>query len=664
MAIRAKRGYQFGAFRLDATDRLLYREGELVALAPKAIDTLLLLVANSGQVLKKDEMMKQLWPDTFVEDGTLAQYISLLRKALGDSATWIENHPRRGYRFIAPVEEIGTPPAELQIEEHTRSRTVIEEEVVAEHQPDSRFPIIWAGLALLGAVAAAAVIWISVRDKPARSFGSVAVLPFRTVSDSGEDYLADGITEALITRLTNLKGLRVVSYSRVRRFKGSSEEATKIGRQLGVEAVIDGTVRVASGRLRVSVHGVDTKSGYTIWAIDRLEAKPEGLLDIEGQLAEAAAQRVRGQLTARERDLVTKSRATNAEAYDLVLRARGADPETAAQMLQRAAQLDPGFADAYGWLALAELRTYNAGLGGQETLRKAISNANRALSKDPNATIAIRALAHISHATGREVEGLLMARRALESSPDDLDAIAAAAESYFRTGLYDRAIPLYEKALAGEPGSLEFRSQMARMYLYLGQQKNGIEVISPLSLSQAGIFGMLLYAETGQMAKAVEIARGQPSRPPYGFAAYMSGNVLAAAGDRAGANEMWAKGVRSGGVLLSRNENPMTRVLDGMNHARLGRREQALRTIELSLATDPQHPVLLFFAAQTRALLGLRREALDTLKAAVENGFFNLPMIEYLTRPGMSFHILRDDPEFRPLRVDLARRIDELRARY
>ena len=323
----------------------------------------------------------------------------------------------------------------------------------------------------------------------------------------------DGITEARITRLTNLEGLSVVSYSRVRRFKGSLDEAAEIGRQLGVEAVIEGTVRLASGRLRMTVHGVDTKSGYTIWAIDRFEAKPEGLLDIEGQLTEAAAHRVRGQLTARERDLVTKSRATNAEAYDLVLRARREDPATAVQMLHRAVQLDPGFADAYGWLALAQLRTYNLRLAGPETLRKAISNANQALSKDPNAPIAIRALAHIHHATGREVEGLLMARRDLESSPDDLDAIAAAAEAYFRNGLYDRAIPLYEKALAGEPTSVEFRSQLARMYLFLGEYKNGIEVISPLPLSQAGLFGMLLYAETGQMAKAVEMARGE--RPAF-----------------------------------------------------------------------------------------------------------------------------------------------------
>jgi len=313
----------------------------------------------------------------------------------------------------------------------------------------------------------------------------------------------------LITRLTNLKGLRVVSYSRVRRFKGSSEEAAEIGRQLGVEAVIEGTVRVASGHVHVNVHGVDTRNGYTSWAIDRIESTPERLLNMEAQLAEAAAQRVRGQLTAGERELIAKSRATNAEAYDLVLRARGADPLLAIEMLSRAVQLDPEFADAYGWLSLAQLTAYEQRLAGPDIIRKAISNANQTLSKDPNASIAIRALMRIHHISGQEVEGLLTARGALEKSPEDLDAIAAAAEAYFWNGLFDRAIPLYEKALAGEPANMEFRRQLSRMHLYLGRHKDALQVISPLPVRQAGIFGMMLYAETGQMEKAVEIARGE-----------------------------------------------------------------------------------------------------------------------------------------------------------
>jgi Tol biopolymer transport system component/DNA-binding winged helix-turn-helix (wHTH) protein len=103
MADGARFVYQFAAFRLDATDRLLYRDGLLVPLPPKVFDTLTILVANSGHVVGKDELMKQLWPDTFVAEGTLTQNISLLRKALGEGGKWIENHPRRGYRFTAPV---------------------------------------------------------------------------------------------------------------------------------------------------------------------------------------------------------------------------------------------------------------------------------------------------------------------------------------------------------------------------------------------------------------------------------------------------------------------------------------------------------------------------------------------------------------------------------
>src|SRR2546425_10195256 len=114
MALTARPLYRFGPYRLDAKDRLLYKSDELVALPPKVFDTLLLLVTSGGHVLSKDEMIKQLWPDTFVEEGTLTQYISVLRKALGEGGSWIENLPRRGYRFTVPVEELPNDVAELR----------------------------------------------------------------------------------------------------------------------------------------------------------------------------------------------------------------------------------------------------------------------------------------------------------------------------------------------------------------------------------------------------------------------------------------------------------------------------------------------------------------------------------------------------------------------
>src|SRR5713226_9230115 len=120
--------YEFAAFRLDAAERLLLRDGRPVPLTPKVFDTLLALVERSGHLVEKDELINKLWPDTFVEEATLARNISDLRKALGEAHKYIETVPKRGYRFVASVMELGNDGAELVLEEHTRSHVVIEEE--------------------------------------------------------------------------------------------------------------------------------------------------------------------------------------------------------------------------------------------------------------------------------------------------------------------------------------------------------------------------------------------------------------------------------------------------------------------------------------------------------------------------------------------------------
>jgi DNA-binding winged helix-turn-helix (wHTH) protein/TolB-like protein len=676
MATGPRHVYRFGAFRLDATDRLLYRDGELVALPPKVLDTLLLLATNHDRVLGKDEMMKHLWPETFVEEGTLTQYIFLLRKALGDSASWIENHPRRGYRFAAPVEEHQDEIARLPIEEPPPAPRPAEGKGI-QVRGLTRLRLIVVGLALVAAVAAAALLRIDRKPSTGASFHSVAVLPFRTVGDSENDYLADGVTDALITKLASLRGLRVVSYSRVRRFKNSAEEAAQIGRQLGVEAVIEGTVRVRAGQMRLSVHAIDTRTANTLWADDGFEASSTALPSLEKQVAQAIALRLKGHVTSPERDLITKSGPGNAEAYDLILRARaalkradmGEGAEPAVRMLERAAQIDPMSADAHGWLAFA---LSDVAAKAPEGLRAAISHANLALSADPNSLIAIRALAKIQHATGRQVEGLLLAKRALDTNPDDLDAIAAAAHAYFRTGLNDRAIALYEKALKWEPENHEFRAQLVRIYYFSGEYKKGINVLSERPLSDTGTFGttfgLFMYVETGELAKAIEIVRNERkynAHPEaHGFAVYSRGAVLEAAGDLAGARQIWAEFVRRQAPRTA-EKLPATLYGSSLAYAKLGDRENAMDCVRRLLAGDPGHPVKLFFASEAHALLGNRREALDSLKAAVANGFLNLPMIEGMARSRVcTLYSLRNDPEFLAIRAELARRLDELRARY
>ena len=298
------------------------------------------------------------------------------------------------------------------------------------------------------------------------------------------------------------------------------------------------------------------------------------MLHLETQLAEAVALRLRGQLTSSERDLITKSGTNKPEAYDLVLRARAAlrdgdtlaNQESAVQLLQRAVQIDPEFADAYGWLAFVQRRAYGGGLG-QDTLRAAIFNANQALLRDPNSLIAMRALAHIQHTTGRKVEGLLMARRALDTNLEDLDATAAAAEAYFRAGLSDRALPLYEKALRWEPENAEFRSQLGSHLLFPRRESEGNRCYLSasrffVSLGSFGAtFGLLLYVETGEIDKAVQEIREERKREPppvlHGFAAHIRGSILEAAGDLAGARQISRDSVRHSEGLTYKARKPV-----------------------------------------------------------------------------------------------------------
>ena len=138
-----------------------------------------------------------------------------------------------------------------------------------------------------------------------------------------------------------------------------------------------------------------------------------------------------------------------------------------------------------------------------------------------------------------------------------------------------------------------------------------------------------------------------------------------AAGDTAGARRIWTEAISRKEALLEKHENPHLRASLGYAYAKLGKREKALHQVRQMLAPDPHHPVFLFSAAETRALSGERRDALDALKAAVENGFLNLPMIDGMSRLRIgTLHSLRNDSEFLAIRADLARRVDELRARY
>jgi DNA-binding winged helix-turn-helix (wHTH) protein/tetratricopeptide (TPR) repeat protein len=288
-----KNSFRFGPFRLDVGDRLLSREGEAITLPPKAFETLLILVQNSGRLVTKEDLIRQLWPDTFVEEANLANNISLLRKTLEDDrqgSTYIETVPKSGYRFVAKV----TAP-----------------------------------------------------------INSIAVVPFKPLGETSRDeFLAMGLADTLITRLSQLRQIDVRPLGAVLRYADVQMDPVAIGQEQLVESVLDGNIQKADTKIRVSVRLVRIDSGTTLWASQFIENYTD-IFTLQDAISSRVAESLRSTLSGDERQALHKRYTNNFEAYQLYIRGR------------------------YFWSKFTE-----------EGLRKSIDYYHQALEKDPNYALA------------------------------------------------------------------------------------------------------------------------------------------------------------------------------------------------------------------------------------------------------------------------------------
>ncbi len=282
---------RFGEFEVDRDTGELHRRGLRMRLHPKSSRVLLALLESPGEVLSREELQRHVWPDgaTQEPDNNLNNAVSRLRTVLGDTSDnprFIETVPRRGYRFIAPV-STGAPAA---------------------HAPRIARPLPFpcastratrGGVRTAGAIAAMALLvaialagayeWRRAGER----LEGVAVLPFRNLSgDEEQDPLADGITQALVLELSNTAGLRVVSRTSASQYKGADRPLGQIGRELGVGAVVDGTVDRDGDRLRITVQLVSPGRGRPVWA-SSYERELGGILDVQRELSNAIAADIR-----------------------------------------------------------------------------------------------------------------------------------------------------------------------------------------------------------------------------------------------------------------------------------------------------------------------------------------------------------------------------------
>lgn len=496
MASDLEAAYEFGQFTLVPSQKRLLCDRERVPLGPKVFDTLVLLVQNQGRLIQKEEFLKALWPTSVVEEQALAHNISQLRKVLRDPSEdpkFIETVPKRGYRFIASVRVAGQPPA-FPVSPAPSGAV-----------PSAMQPLRWprravlAALAAVLALAAGTSVYVYLRRTSPESTGvvpaihSLAVLPLENLSgDKEQDYFADGMTDALITDLAQVGSLRVISRTSAMRFKGSKDALPQIGRELKVDAVVEGTVARAESRVRITAQLIEASSDHHLWA-KRYERDLKDVLALQDEIAQDVAEQIRVKLTPQEHSLITQAHNVDPEAYDAYLRGsywmqqltlEGSNKGCA--YFQKAVTKDPSYALAHVGKAqcedtpgryrevtkalaldpsLAEAHTLLATIKVQDwDWPSAEAEHKQAIALNPNDAPAHYWYSVYLVAMGRLEEATREIERARDLNPYDAFTTLWLAQVLYHARRYDEALRVQQLGLEMHPNAPNFYWDMADVY--------------------------------------------------------------------------------------------------------------------------------------------------------------------------------------------------------
>jgi len=552
----------FGIFQLDLKAGELHKAGVRVKLQDQPFRVLAMLVDRAGQVVTREELRKRVWPgNVYVDfDQGLNNAIKKVREALGDSADsprFIETVARHGYRFLATV---SSPPAQ-PLERRPRFRLV-------RYGP-------W--IASAAALLAAAAYWTwhvpAMRAGPPAESVTLAVLPFENLSlDPEQEFFSDGLTEEMTAQLAKLNPERliVITPGSVAKYKRSSLPATQIGRELHADYVLQGSVRRADDRVRITVHLIRVPEQTDRWA-DSYDRELKDVLTLQNSLAETIASQIHITLTPGEQLRLAARPNVDPDAYEAYLKGRyywnkrTADGMQKAQAyFQRAIDNDPNFAAAYSGLADCNSGlTWHGFTSPAETLPRALAAARKAVAIDPQSAEAHASLALVLHhewdwpgaeeefkralaldpnyanahhwygdylsVRGRHDEALVEAKRALSLDPLNLMIGTWVGLRYYLARKYEAAIEQGRNTLELDTGFAAAHLLLGESYLQAGFEEKGLAELQsaaslsgddPLYLAQVGV----AYASQGRKADAariisrLETIAGKRYVSPYGLA--------------------------------------------------------------------------------------------------------------------------------------------------
>ena len=614
--------FEFEDFRVDAQKRLLFgADGEVCPLMPKAIDILLYLVERAGTVVEKDEIISAIWPDTIVEENNLTQNISILRRLLGEKHgenRFIATVPGRGYKFVALTRIVpASNGSAVTVEKNELTQSGAHRRYDVERHGNVLAVVDWSendlelsedtGLRpvpakktkrwLLVAVTALGVVifgslglyrWRANTQAAPAPIKTIAVLPFKPlVSGSRNESLEFGMADTLISKLNSSGEIIARPPSSVRKFTGEDRDAVSIGRELGVDYVLEGNIQTSDDRIRVSVRLFSTEDGREVWG------RPfnENFTDIfaaQDAIAERVATDLQPQLTANAKIRLAKHGTENPEAYThyLIGRdhvSRGALPETEKGIshLKQAIELDPNYALAYAELANA-YRTQALGgdLPAKEVLPKSKDAALKALAIDDTLAEAHVMAGYAAMWPDRNwEEAEKQAKRALELEPNNAAAIYLLENLYSFLGRHEEAIAFGKRARELDPLSLIYNSIEAQTLLYAGRVDEALDramKTRELNDNFWHVHFMLarIYNEKGMYRDAIaEADRAAQIAPEHSYALAVKGYALARSGAAIEARRIIDE-------LYKRADNARHHTNIALVYTGLGDKEKALEHLE------------------------------------------------------------------------------------
>jgi len=487
--------YRFGQLVLDPARRTLSRADSPVSLTPKAFDVLLFLVQNPNRLVTKEELLQAVWGDTFVEEGNLKQYVSHLRKALGDHSEdtrLIVTIARKGYQFTADVTvaEAADAAKQTAVQVLTAKSSQADTRPILRSSADEAVPkapknwkrpaVVGASAVLLAVVCFASWRRFSGITPPKSQKIMLAVLPFENLTgDPNKEYLADGLTEETISQLGRLdpERLGVIARTSVMGYKHKDERLDQIGRDLSVQYVLENSLRESGNHMRLTAQLIQVKDQTHLWSQD-YDYPVKDSLTVEDDLAKAVVQQIRLRLTSQGQAELAQSQPVNPEAFDAYLQGhyffeRNTDKDTdmAAKYYERATQLDPSYALA--WVGLSRVRNWEANSGlipGEEGHRLAREAVERALALNPNLAEAHDQMGRIKQQVDFDWGGAHASfQRAVALDPGNPEFLRSAAFLAANLGRFDEALQLDRRAVDLDPLNANTWESLGETEYFMGQ---------------------------------------------------------------------------------------------------------------------------------------------------------------------------------------------------